>query len=136
MRNADKEITLFNFYPSQEDPNIFLSKRTNISGASVFAQTKVVVYKDGLHAANVYTIRIPESTVPNYLPPANFKELSDMSDAFTLAPKDKIVLCYADDENTTEAALEDKYGRDYVVTITGVTDNRGKLEPHWKVIGE
>lgn len=137
VRNANKEITLFNFYPSEDDPDIYLCKRTHIQGVSVFSQTKVTVDTKGLLSANQYTIRIPQDSVEeSFLKPVLFAELYNKSNAFTLNKGDKIVLGFADDENTTPEQLEKKYGYEYVVTITGVTDNRDKREPHWKVTGE
>ncbi len=134
MRNADKEITLFNYF---NDPVTGYDncKRTHFKGASVFAQTQVNVDKDGLASADLYTIRIPEEAAEaDYLRPGEFNQLEDKGNAFTLAKGDKVVLGHADDDNPRPGDLEKKYGNEFVVTVTGVTDNRGKREPHWKVI--
>lgn len=67
----------------------------------------------------------------------NFLLISDaIVPYFTLAKGDKIVLGVAEEETATPAYLESTYGNDQVMTITGVTDNRDKREPHWKVVGE
>lgn len=136
MRNADKTITLYNYYldqPAGYDAN----KRIQIDGVSTFVQTQVNVSKEGLASASVYTIRIPETSVSSqYVTPKQFSELPDKTGYFTLAKGDKIVLGVAEEETATPAYLESKYGNDQVMTITGVTDNRDKREPHWKVTGE
>lgn len=136
MRNADKTITLYNYFTDLET-GYDTCKRVQIDGASTFVQTQVNVSKEGLSSASVYTIRIPEASVSaQYVTPKQFLELSDKTGYFTLAKGDKIVLGKAEEEDATSAYLENKYGNDQVMTITGVTDNLDKREPHWKVIGE
>lgn len=136
MRNADKAITLYNYY-TDTATGYDTSRRTVINGVSTFVQTQVNVSKEGLAAASVYTVRIPEKSVSEkYVTPKQYLELSDKSGYFTLSKGDKIVLGLAEEETATAAYLESKYGNDQVMTITGVTDNRDKREPHWKVVGE
>lgn len=136
MRNADKVITLYNYFTDAET-GYDTCQRVQIDGASTFVQTQVNVSKEGLASASVYTVRIPEMSVsPLYVTPRQFLELPDKSGYFTLSKGDKIVLGLAEEETATPAYLESKYGNDQVMTITGVTDNRDKREPHWKVIGE
>lgn len=136
MRNADKTITLYNYYLDQET-GYDASRRVLIEGVSEFVQTQVNVDKEGLSSASVYTIRIPKkSTQEQYVTPRQFKDLTDKAGYFTLSKGDKIVLGVAEEETATPAYLESKYGNDQVMTITGVTDNRDKREPHWKVVGE
>lgn len=133
VKNADKTITVYNFFL---DPvtGYDVSKRTQIDGVSAFCQTKVNVSKDGMASADLFTIRIPEEVAPGYAPPKEFATLTDKTGRFTLAKGDKIVIGVATEEAPTQSNLEKKY--DTVVTITGVTDNRGKHSPHWKVTGE
>lgn len=136
MRNADKTITLYNYYLDQQT-GYDTCKRSQIDGVSTFVQTKVNVSKEGLASASVYTVRIPESSAEEqYVTPKQFLELDDKTGYFTLSKGDKIVLGVAEEETATPAYLESKYGNDQVMTITGVTDNRDKREPHWKVTGE
>lgn len=136
MRNADKTITLYNYYLDAVT-GYDTCKRIRIDGVSTFVQTQVNVSKEGLAAASVYTIRIPEESVRyKYVTPKRFMELNDKTGYFTLSKGDKIVLGIAEEETATAAYLESTYGNDQVCTITGVTDNRDNREPHWKVIGE
>ena len=136
MRNADKDITLYNYFLDPET-GYDTCKRTYIQGVSAFVQTQVNVSKDGFASASVYTIRITEEAPRKaYVTPKEFEELPDKTGYFTLKKGDKIVLGYASEEVQTPAALESTYGNDQVMTITGVTDNRDKREPHWKVVGE
>lgn len=133
MRNADKTITIYN-YTQDPETGYDMAHRTQISGVSAFCETKVTVDKEGLMSADLYTVRIPEEAASGYATPKEFDALTDRTGRFTLAKGDKIVIGVADDENPRPGDLEKKYDR--VLTITGVTDNRGKREPHWKVIGE
>lgn len=136
MKNANKSITLYNYYLDPET-GYDTCKRTYIENVSTFVQTQVNVSKEGLASADVYTVRIPEGAVSKmYVTPKQFMELEDKTGAFTLAKGDKIVLGYAVEEVATPAYLESTYGNEMVMTITGVTDNRDKREPHWKVTGE
>lgn len=133
VKNADKTITVYNFYLDPET-GYDVSKRTQIDGVSAFCQTKVNVSKDGMASADVFTIRIPEEVAPGYASPKEFAALTDKTGRFTLSKGDKIVIGVATEESPTQSDLEKKY--DTVVTITGVTDNRGKRSSHWKVTGE
>ena len=136
MRNADKTITLYNYFTDVET-GYDTCQRLQIDGAAAFVQTQVNVSKEGLASASVYTVRIPETSAKaQYVTPKKFLELTDKSGYFTLAKGDKIVLGISEDETATPAYLESKFGNDQVMTITGVTDNRDKREPHWKVVGE
>ena len=136
MKNANKDITLYNYYL---DPatGYDTCQRLHISDVSAFVRTQVSVSEDGLASADVYALRIPEESVTaQYVTPEQFRELPDKAGYFTLAKADKIVLGNAREETPTPAYLESTYGNDLVLTITGVTDNRDKRAPHWKVVGE
>jgi hypothetical protein len=136
VKNAEQEITLYNYFMDAET-GYDTSRRVHISGVSTFVQTQVNVSKDGLASADVYTIRIPDESVKErYVTPREYKNLKDKSGFFTLAKGDKVVLGYAKEEEATPAYLESTYGNEMVMTITGVTDNRNKRAPHWKVTGE
>lgn len=136
MQNANKTITLYNYF-NEPSTGYNTSRRVLIENVSAFVQTQVNVSKDGLASASVYTIRIPvESVNEKYVTPKEYKELADKTGYFTIAKGDKIVLGYAEEETATAAYLEETYGNDQVMTITGVTDNRNKMGAHWKVIGE
>lgn len=136
MKNATQDITLYNYYL---DPatGYDTCQRLYMQGVSVFAQTKVEVSKDGLAAADVYTLRIHEAVpTARYVTPKQFQALEDKTGYFTLSEADKIVLGCAKEETPTPAQLESAYGNGTVLTITGVTDDRGKRAPHWKVTGK
>ena len=136
MKHANQKITLYNYYL---DPATGYDscKRLYIEGVSAFVQTKVGVSKEGLSAEDLYTLRIPEACVTEiYDSPKQFQELPDKTGYFTLNKADRIVLGCAEEVQPTPAQLESTYGNDMVMTITGVTDNRDKHEPHWKVTGE
>lgn len=136
MQNANKSITLYNYFLDSKF-GYNTSRRVYIENVSSFVQTQVNVSKEGLASASVYTIRIPvESVKETYVTPKKYKELEDKTGYFTFAKGDKIVLGYAEEETATAAYLEETYGNDQVMTITGVTDNRDKMGAHWKVIGE
>ena len=136
MKNADKDITLYNYYLDSET-GYDTCQRLYIQGVSAFVRTQVNVNKDGLASADVYTLRIPEGSASSqYVTPEQFLELPNKAGYFTLAKADKIVLGYAREETPTPAYLESAYGNGMVLTITGVTDNRDKRTPHWKVTGE
>lgn len=136
MKNANQDITLYNYYLDQET-GYDTCKRLYIQGVSTFVQTKVGVSKDGFASADVYTLRIPEESVTEkYVTPAQFDRLTDKTGCFTLKNGDKIVLGFASEETQTQAALESEYGNEQVLTIVSVTDNRDKRSPHWKVVGK
>lgn len=136
MKNADKEITLYNFF-TDDSTGYDTCKRISLKGVSAFVQTQVSVSKEGLASADIYTVRIPTKAVAEkYVTPQAYKALQVKDGYFTLAKGDKIVLCNAEEETVTSAYLESKYGNDMVMTITGVTDNRDKQAAHWKVTGE
>lgn len=113
MRHAEQTVTLYN-YALDGATGYDACTRHIIAGVSVFGKTEVRVDKDGLHAADLYTIRVPESC-----------------GAFNFRPGDVIVLGAAKDENPRPAELKAKY---HAVTVVGCTDNRGKREGHWKVV--
>ncbi len=134
MKKADQKITLFN---STLDPVTGYQQypSTIFNGVSVYSQTQVNVDKEGLSSADLYTIRIPVgSTESKYLRPVDYKSSEDNTGHFTFNPGDVIVLGEVYDENPRPGELEKKYGRDYAVTIIGVTDNRFGSAPHWKVL--
>lgn len=134
MKNAEKTITLYN-YTQDVATGYDMAHRTVIAGVSAFCQTKVTVGDEGLMSADMFTLRIPEDAPgAAYVTPKKFAALADKTGYFTLAKGDKIVRGSVPDENPRRGDLESKY--DNVITITGVTDNRGKAAPHWKVVGE
>ena len=136
MRNADKTVTLYNFY-MDASTGYDTVQRVLLAGVSAFIQTQVSVDNDGLAAADLYTLRIPEASFPaEYVIPAQFASLTDKTGYFTFSKGDKIVLGVAPEEKPTAAQLEKTYGTEQVMTVTGVTDNRGKREPHIKVVGQ
>ena len=120
MKHAEQEITLYSFSEDRET-GYETGRRLFLSGVSVFNQTKTNVEKDRLSAANLITIRIPEEIV--FQP-------------FPLKTGDVIVLGNVPEENPSRGQLLKQYGGDRVVTVTGVTDNRGGRQPHWKVVGK
>lgn len=113
MRNADKEITLYNYY-LDPDTGYDTCERHFIQGVSVFGTLAVNVSKEGFVAADVYTVRIPAAC-----------------GEFTFKEGDVIVVGRADEENPRPAELEEKYT---TLTVVSCTDNRGKRAPHWKVV--
>lgn len=136
MRNADRTITLYN-YVLEPETGYDLAIRSIFAGVSVHSKTKVNVDKSGMASADETIIRIPvESTHKDYMRPNAFAQLETVDGYFTLKKGDKIVLGLAEEENPTPAQLEDKYGDDFCLTIIGITDNRDKMEPHWKVVCE
>lgn len=136
MQNCDRTITLYN-YTYDPETQYDVAHRHVLAGVSVHSVTKVNVDKSGMAAADQTTIRIPVSaTREEYLRPMAYAEAPIVQGYFTLAHGDKIVLGLADEENPLPSVIEKKYGSEFCVTIIGVTDNRDKREPHWKVVCE
>ena len=137
MKNAVRDITLYNYYrdTSPEEEHDTCS-RLYISGVSVFCENGVNADKEGFSSSSVYTVRIPENSVKaKYAEPFEFDSLGDKEGYFTLREGDRIVLGMSGEKAPSRARLEELYGRN-VLVITGVTDNRGKRAPHYKVMGK
>lgn len=115
MKGADKTITLFT-HSLNENTGYDVWTGQVIRGVSVFGSTAVNVNTDGFASADVYTVRVPQ-------------KCGD----FVFKAGDLIVLGEAEETTASPAELERKY---QTLTVVGCTDNRGKPEPHWKVIGE
>lgn len=133
MRNADRTITLYNF-ALEAETGYSVSFRTVIGGVSVHQQLQVSVDSSGMSSADKTTIRIPlEAAEGTYVRPIVYAALEDKTGFWTLAHGDKIVIGLADEQSPTKGEIEKRYGNEYCVTVIGVTDNRDKREPHWKV---
>lgn len=115
MKNARHTITLYTHRMDSETGYDLWSGQV-FQGVSVFGSTAVSVSKDGFGAADVYTVRVPES-----------------AGEFSCHAGDLIVLGEAMEPDPRPANLEKKY---QTLTVVGCTDNRGKREPHWKVIAK
>lgn len=136
MRNADRTITLYNYILDRET-SYDVAVRHVLTGVSVHSVTKVNVDKNGMASADETVIRIPvTATHEAYIRPSAYQAEPDIDGFFTLKKGDKIVLGLADEESPTPSEIENKYGADFCVSIIGVTDNRDKREPHWKVTCE
>lgn len=135
MNHCNETITVYN---AKYDPSTDTTKyhRTVITGASWFGSLKSTVDGNGLKAANMYTVRIPEDASfegKQYVDHLTFADLSDPSGAWTLANGDYIVHGIGQDI-TTPSTLHVAFAE--VMTILFITDNRTALfAPHWKVVG-
>ena len=113
MRNAERDITLYN-YRFDPETGYDACTRHYIQGVSVFGSLAVNVSKEGFASADLYTIRVPESR-----------------GTFEFQEGDMIVLGEAAETNPRPAELEKKYT---ALTVISCTDNRGKRGGHWKVV--
>lgn len=131
MRNAAETITIYNaFLDSENGYDIY--KRTVITGVSWFSCTQTAVSGDGgLTAADEYTARIPNELCSGYVDP---KSYTGAAGTWTLKPGDIIVKGIASEENPRPKTLFDTYSN--VLTVVGITDNRGGRGAHIKVVGK
>lgn len=111
MKNAVKAITLYHVTRYADTETM---SRHHIEDVSVFGTAAVNVGDQGLNAADVYTIRIPQER-----------------GTFPIKEDDLIVLGEAKETGLRRSELENKY---QTVTVVSVTDNTGKRGGHYKVV--
>lgn len=135
MRLCEDTITVFNSY-NDYDAGEQVYSPTTITGVSWYGSVTSDVTTDGLKAANVFTIRVPEDADfggKTYVTPAEYDAMENHSNVFTFKQGDTVIHA-AETEQLTPAQLQEKYGE--IVTILGVTDNRrAPKAKHWKIIG-
>lgn len=136
MRMCNDVITVFNaMLDGGSGMDVYYP--TVISGVSWYCETASTVDSSGLHAANKFTIRIPEDadfSGKSYTEPIAYAT-GDPTVVFTLKNGDIIVKGAIDQGFLTPSDLQSMCGE--IVTILSVTDNRrAPHAPHWKVIGK
>lgn len=135
MKLCNETITLFNA-TVDDDKGYDVYLPTVIRGVSWFCEIASTVDKDGLKAANKFTIRIPvdaDFSGKAYATPAAYAG-GDPNNLFTIKNGDIIVHGVETATDMTPATLQEKYGE--IVTVLGVTDNRRVPNAkHWKVVG-
>lgn len=134
MKLCDKTITVFNSRTDEEN-GYDVYYPTVITGVSWHCEIASTV-DDGLKAANKFTIRIPldaDFSGKAYVNP-NAYAGGDPNLIFTLKNGDIIIQGAETETGLKPADLRLRYGE--VVTVLGVTDNRGNRHAqHWKVVG-
>lgn len=136
MKLCTETITVFNKKVDASNGwNVYVP--TVIRGVSWFCEIASVVDSSGLHAANHYIIRIPESadfSGREYVDPIAYRDASMVAGIFTLANGDVVVKAEVTDDSLTLKQLHEQYPD--CCTVLGVTDNRrAPNAPHWKVVG-
>lgn len=113
MQNANATVTV---YHSAIDPDTGADVLTGVvyHGVSLFSSVNVQVTTDGLKSATVGTLRIPTNE-PIVIANGYFVCEGSLQTS-GVRPSDLSKLC------------------PYVYTIIGITDNRGKREPHYKAV--
>lgn len=131
MHHTDNTGTLYNSLYDR-DAGYDTYKRTALSGVSWFSRTQTAVAGDGgLLAANEFILRIPGELCGGYVVP---KDYTGAPGTWTLQPGDIIVKGETTEESPRPADLKKKYPD--MMTVVGVTDNRGGRGAHLKVVGK
>ena len=131
---TNANITLFNTYTDDNDNTKYA--KTIIKCVNWQSENKSTVTDKGLQSANVVTVFIPVTSLPEkiYIEPKAYAKLSDSErdNYFTLKPQDKIIKGVYDGNIS---GVKDFNKLDNVVTIQGAIDNRvGNLAmQHWEV---
>ena len=138
MKRCDETVTLYN---ARVDPatRTEVYAPTVLRGVSWRCETAAKVAEGGLKAANVFALRIPvEADMGGkaYVEPADYRRAEDVSGLWTLGKGDVIVRGEVSENGQTPVRLRARFGAERVMTVLGVTDNRGAPNGrHWKVIG-
>lgn len=135
MHLCNETVTVFNKkLDADKGWDIYIP--TVIRGVSWYSTISSAIDSAGLHAANVFTIRIPVDADfggKSYIDPIAYADEVITAGVFTLANGDIIVKAEIYDELTPAQLKEQHY--EYC-TILGVTDNRrAPNAPHFRVVG-
>lgn len=136
MKLCNETVTVFNKrWDAENGWDIYVP--TVIHGVSWYCEIASAVDNTGLHAANRFTVRIPEDADTGekaYVDPITYAEEPIVAGLWTLKNGDIIVKAEIDDETLTPAQLHERYPD--CMTVLGVTDNRrAPNAPHFKVVG-
>ena len=136
MHLCDEAVTVFN-KKLDADKGWDVYNPTVIRGVSWYSTIESNVDANGLHAANIFKIRIPVDADfggKEYIDPIAYADESITAGVFTLANGDLIVRAEIDDGDITPAQLKEQHYE--YCTILGVTDNRrAPNAPHFRVVG-
>lgn len=119
------DITIYNRVYDKAQ-RLYTYKRTVVEGCWWFGQQHVSVDSDGVHGADTYTVRIPNTE--GYVPPESYT-----GEGWTITEDDYIVRGITKTEITKPAELEKE--RRKVMKVTGWNDDRFGTVPHIKVTG-
>ena len=136
MKLCNETVTVFNKkLNSEKGWNSYIP--TVIHGVSWYCEIASVVDGSGLHAANHFTIRIPEDADTgnkSYADPITYADEPISSGLWTLANGDILVKAEVTDDTLTPAQIHATSSD--CCTVLGVTDNRrAPNAPHFKVVG-
>lgn len=136
MHLCNETVTVFN-KKLDSDKGWDVYNPTVISGVSWYSTISSAIDSNGLHAANVFTIRIPVDADfggKTYVDPIAYADEAIIAGVFTLANGDIIVKGEVADSPITPAQLKEQNYE--FCTILGVTDNRrAPNAPHFRVVG-
>lgn len=122
---SNTDITIYNRVYDKAT-RMYSYHRTILRRCWWFGQQHVSVDSDGAHSADTYTVRI--TARDGYVPPEFYT-----GEGWTLTEDDYIVKGASDMDITKPADLEKD--KRLVMKITGWTDDRVGLTPHFKVTG-
>lgn len=136
MHLCTDTITVFNKrWDAANGWDVYLP--TVIHGVSWYCEIASSIDSTGLHAANRFTIRIPNDADfgdKEYVDPITYANEGIVAGLFTLANGDVIVKAEVNDDTMTPAKLHAQFSD--CMTILGVTDDRrAPNAPHFKVVG-
>ena len=136
MHLCNETVTVFN-KKLDSDKGWDVYNPTVIQGVSWYSTIESNVDINGLHAANIFKIRIPidaDFGGAAYVDPIAYADEAITAGTFTLANGDIIVKGAIADDSITPARLKE-LNYEYC-TILGVTDNRrAPNAPHFRVVG-
>lgn len=127
-------VTVFNIIPQHgREPEKL--KRTVLDRVFWDGASGIGFTKTGAAKQDTTTVIIPFRG--SYMMPARWFDSGCPTYSFTLQPGDVIVRGAVDDENTTPAELQNKYGSDCCITIQKVHNCcfGSKNMWHWEVTG-
>lgn len=136
MHLCNETVTVFN-KKLDADKGWDVYNPTVIQGVSWYSTIESNVDANGLHAANIFKIRIPVDADFGgsvYVDPIAYANEAIIAGTFTLANGDIIVKGVIADDSITPAQLKEQNYE--FCTILGVTDNRrAPNAPHFRVVG-
>lgn len=127
-------VTVFNIIPQHGRESEKL-QRTVLDRVFWDGTSGIGFTKTGAAKQDTTTVIIPFRS--SYMMPARWFDSGCPADSFTLQPGDIIVRGAVDDENTTPAELQKKYGGDCCITIQKAHNCcfGSKNMWHWEVTG-
>ena len=137
MKLCNGTVTVYN---ARVDPDqrMEVYTPTVLTGVSWHCETVSTVVDSGLKAANRFVLRIPADVRAEgkaFAEPGDYRAAGDAGGSWTLQKGDVIVKG-AWTDILSPAQLRERFGTDRVMTVMGVTDDRGRPRGrHWRVVG-